>query len=65
MVRGLECGANDYIAKPFRLTELLARLRAQLRSFETARTRSSPSGPTAFRPGAKLLQDPAQEGASG
>ena len=34
VVRGLDSGANDYIAKPFRLNELLARLRAQLRIFE-------------------------------
>jgi len=33
VVRGLDSGANDYIAKPFRLNELLARLRAQLRIF--------------------------------
>src|SRR5690242_2569446 len=33
MVRGLDAGASDYIAKPFRLAELLARLRAQLRIF--------------------------------
>jgi two-component system, OmpR family, response regulator VicR len=31
MVRGLEWGADDYIIKPFRQLELLARLKAQLR----------------------------------
>jgi len=30
-VRGLDCGANDYITKPFSNAELLARIRAQLR----------------------------------
>jgi two-component system response regulator MprA len=30
-VRGLELGADDYIAKPFHLAELLARMRAHLR----------------------------------
>ncbi len=30
-VRGLELGADDYIAKPFHLAEVLARLRAHLR----------------------------------
>ena len=47
-ILGLDAGANDYIAKPFRLGELLARLRAQLRQLrDSARTRSSRSGPTA------------------
>ncbi len=32
VVIGLDAGAVDYIAKPFRLAELLARIRAQLRS---------------------------------
>jgi two-component system copper resistance phosphate regulon response regulator CusR len=30
-VRGLDCGADDYLTKPFDFTELLARLRALLR----------------------------------
>src|SRR5882724_10279791 len=30
-IRGLDSGANDYIAKPFRLGELVARLKAHLR----------------------------------
>lgn len=30
-VRGLALGADDYVAKPFRVAELLARVRAQLR----------------------------------
>jgi DNA-binding response OmpR family regulator len=38
-VRGLEMGADDYIAKPFRIRELLARVNAALR-------RNTPSGET-------------------
>ncbi len=30
-LRGFEFGANDYVAKPFALAELIARVRAQLR----------------------------------
>src|ERR1043165_1507995 len=30
-VRGLDLGADDYVTKPFELTELLARLRALIR----------------------------------
>jgi two-component system response regulator MprA len=36
-VEGLDRGADDYLVKPFAPTELLARLRALLRRFETTR----------------------------
>jgi DNA-binding response OmpR family regulator len=58
VVRGLDAGANDYIAKPFRLAELLARLRAQLRIFENSEDAVFSIGPYTFRPAAKLLQEP-------
>lgn len=58
VVRGLDAGANDYISKPFRLSELLARLRAQLRTFESSEDAVFAIGPYTFRPAAKLLQDP-------
>ena len=32
VVRGLDAGGNDYVAKPFRMQELLSRLRVLLRS---------------------------------
>ncbi len=65
VVRGLDLGANDYIAKPFRLAELLARLRAQLRIFENSEDAVFSIGPYMFRPSAKLLQEPARTAASG
>ena len=37
-VVGLELGADDYLAKPFELRELLARVRAVLRRSDTAAT---------------------------
>ena len=55
VVRGLDSGANDYIAKPFRLKELLARLRAQLRSFEQSADAAIPIGPYMFHPADRLL----------
>lgn len=58
VVRGLESGANDYIAKPFRMAVLLARLRAQLRSFENSEDAVFTIGPYTFRPSAKLLHEP-------
>ena len=60
VVRGLDAGANDYIAKPFRLNELLARLRAQLRVFDNSEDAVFLIGPYTFRPSAKLLLEPAR-----
>jgi DNA-binding response OmpR family regulator len=57
VVRGLDAGANDYIAKPFRLNELLARLRAQLRVFDNSEDAVFTVGPYQFRPAGKLLLD--------
>lgn len=58
VVRGLDSGSNDYVAKPFRIAELLARLRAQLRLFENSEDAVFPIGPYLFRPSLKTLQEP-------
>jgi DNA-binding response OmpR family regulator len=60
VVRGLNAGANDYIAKPFRMHELLARLRAQLRVFDNSEDAVFTIGPYMFRPSARLLLEPAR-----
>jgi DNA-binding response OmpR family regulator len=58
VVRGLESGANDYIAKPFRANELLARLRTQLRLFESSEDAVFAVGPYTFRPSKRILVEP-------
>jgi len=56
-VLGLEAGADDYVTKPFRLSVLLARLRAHLRQSDLSDAAVFMIGPYTFRPGAKLLTD--------
>ena len=51
VVRGLDSGACDYIAKPFRASELLARLRAQLRNFDRSEQVVFPVGPVHVQAG--------------
>ena len=36
VIEGLESGANDYVRKPMRIGELLARIRTQLRQFKAS-----------------------------
>lgn len=56
-ILGLEAGANDYVAKPFKFAVLLARIRAHLRQHEQSEDATFAIGPYTFRPSAKLLLD--------
>ena len=56
-ILGLDSGANDYITKPFRLSVLLARIRAQVRQHIQSEDALFSIGPFTFKPGAKLLLD--------
>ena len=56
-ILGLDAGANDYVAKPFRFPVLLARIRAQLRQHEQSEDAVFAIGPYSFRPGTKTLVD--------
>lgn len=57
MIEGLESGANDYVAKPFRFAVLMARIHAHLRSHEQSEEAVYRIGPYTFRPSAKVLLD--------
>ncbi len=56
-ILGLDSGANDYVAKPFKLLVLLARMRAHLRQHDLSEDAIFTIGPYSFRPSAKLLLD--------
>ena len=59
VVRGLEAGAHDYLAKPVRLPVLVARLRAQLRHHINSIEAVLTVGRWRFHPARKLLRDEA------
>ena len=54
-ILGLEAGANDYIAKPFKLAVLMARIRAQLRQHEQSEDAVFQIGHYTFKPAQKLM----------
>jgi DNA-binding response OmpR family regulator len=49
-VLGLELGADDYVAKPFSMLELVARIRALLRRIEQMRSNTAPRQQFCFGP---------------
>jgi DNA-binding response OmpR family regulator len=57
VVRVLNAGAVDYLMKPLRLSELQARLKAQLRAFDASEHATFMIGQYSFHPAAKLLTD--------
>ena len=56
-ILGLDAGANDYVAKPFKFPVLLARIRAQLRQHEQSEDAVFAIGPYTFKPALKVLID--------
>ena len=55
MFRGLEAGANDYIAKPMRMGELLARIKSHLQQHRASDNVRFQLGPLSFVPATKML----------
>jgi DNA-binding response OmpR family regulator len=55
IVRGLDMGANDVLVTPVRPAEAMARLRAQIRAYETSEDAVLAIGPFHFRPARRQL----------
>lgn len=55
-VSGLDCGADDYLAKPFDVAELEARIRAQLRRTGGSRSPEVELGPLALDTNSRLFR---------
>lgn len=56
-ILALDCGADDFITKPFHLPVLLARIAAQLRRHERGGSGAFALGPYTFRPSDRILVD--------
>ncbi|MGE0223764.1 MAG: response regulator transcription factor [Acetobacteraceae bacterium] len=57
VVNGLDAGANDYVSKPIRSAELIARINRQLQLAESSIRAVFKFGPWIFRPADRLLTD--------
>jgi DNA-binding response OmpR family regulator len=57
IVLGFEAGANDYITKPLRLNELIARIRTQLCQFRVSDGAQFEIGNLSFVPANKMLHE--------
>ena len=57
VVRGLDSGGNDYVTKPFRMQELLSRVRVMLRNNQAAARPVSRGGFTVDRERMQVLKD--------
>ena len=55
IIKGLDTGANDYIAKPMRFGEVLARIRAQLRQYKSSDDVRFTNHDVEFQPASKTL----------
>jgi two-component system OmpR family response regulator len=55
LVQGLDCGADDYVTKPFELDELRARLRALIRRAPVARPPVLEVGDLVLDPAARMV----------
>lgn len=56
LVQGLDCGADDYVTKPFELDELRARLRALIRRAPVPRPATLTVGDLVLDPGTRTVR---------